>query len=218
MFGRFKGLLSAWFDIISRFARNHSPRAAIHPAHPECFRRKCIEGEGIFKSGFTIIEIMVVIAIIGLGLAVVIPRMSRNDNKLFDELIASLQSMVQTAYVNALTTGQIHRVFFDIEHNKIRLEKSTGKVNAQGKFDFEPLKISYVKTNISLDDRFEIRRFVIQGKDEMSHTAGVTTNEMWFFIMPEGLAQEVTITLYDSVQGKEKTLVMNPFTAQLGVT
>lgn len=170
------------------------------------------------SSGFSLLEIMIVLAIIGLSLTVVIPRLSRGDNKQFDELIASLQALVQVGYTNALVTGQIHRVFFDIEHNRIRLEKSTGKVNAQGKFDFEPLKISYVKTDFTLDDRFEIRHFVIQGKDEMSQAIGITTNEMWFFIMPEGLTQEVTMSIYDTLQDKEKTLVMNPFTAQLKVS
>jgi len=195
----------------SRLARLNfrSTRAAV------CGERSRIHTKG---TGFTLIEIMIVLAIIGMALSVVIPRLSRGDNKLFDELITSLQAMVQLGYTSALTTGQIHRVFFDVEHNRVRLEKSTGKVNAQGNFDFEPLKISYVKTEIQLDERFEIRHFVIQGKDEIAHAAGITTNEMWFFIMPEGLAQEVTLTIYDTLQGKEKTLVMNPFTAQLRVS
>lgn len=190
---------------------------ALHAMSGLMFGKSKIPQAKLGDPGFTLIEIMIVLAIIGMALSVVIPRLARNDNKLLDECIASLQAMVQLGYTSALTTGRIHRVFFDVEHNRIRLEKSTGKVNAQGKFDFEPLKISYVKTELPLDDRFEIRRFVIQGKDEMSHAAGITTNEMWFFIMPEGLAQEVTITIYDSIQNTEKTLVMNPFTAQLRI-
>lgn len=172
---------------------------------------------GKFKPGFTILEIMIVIAIIGLTLAVVIPRMSRNDNKQFDELVSGFQAVVQFGYTNALTTRALHRIFFDIPHHKIRLEKSTGKANAQNKLDFEPVQLSNVKTEIPLEERFEVRHFVIQGKDEMAKAVGATTNEMWFFIMPEGLVQEVSLVIYDEETNRQKTLTINPFTAQFTV-
>lgn len=170
------------------------------------------------RSGFSIIEIMIALAIIGLALTVVVPRLRRSDNALLYDTVARIQGLVQTGYTHALTTGKIQRVFFDLERNRVRLEQAQGTYNAQGKLEFEAVKIPYARTDFELDARFELRSVVINGKDFISGAIGTTTNEVWFFIMPEGLAQEVTLVLYDTVQDVQKALVMNPFTAQLRVS
>ena len=65
----------------------------------------------------------------------------------------------------------------------------------------------------------QIKQFNIEGFDEMSrYGVGRKTTEMWFYIMPDGLTQEVTINALDTKDLKNNkprpfSLVLSPFSA-----
>ena len=64
-----------------------------------------------------------------------------------------------------------------------------------------------------------IKQFYID-KDEMITRPGIKTEQVWFYIAPDGLVQPVVINMLDTsetdAQGKAVTmsLVMNPFTGK----
>ena len=118
------------------------------------------------KSGFTFIEILVVILIIGLMATFVVPRFTGRSIKYEQEnLVGKLNTLVQLGVQNALMTSKIQRILFDMDKNLIQLESQEGK-NSQGESKFAPVKIPYLKNNIALG-RFEIKNFYLKKEDQM---------------------------------------------------
>lgn len=176
---------------------------------------------GICKKGFTLIEILVAIAIIVVMAAIVVPNLK--PRKAQDErtaFIAQLNSVLSLAWQNALITHSVHRILFDFKKNKVTVEAAAGDKDSQGEQKFIPLQHSYVQTTLQWPDYLRIKNFFIEGFDEMSRFAGADTGQTWFFIVPDGLTQRVTINLIDThdlrSNGRQTKigLVLNPFTAQ----
>lgn len=170
------------------------------------------------SQGFTLIEILVAIALIGFMAAVVAPnlfaptaRAERTD------FIAKTNALLFTGWQQALITHKIHIVTFDFNKRKIYLKVADMPDHIDEKK--APLvKIDYLKTIMDIPQQFEVENFFIEGTDE---TRGGTRDLFYFYIMPDGLAQDVTINLLDTndtlPDGTPRPvgLVLNPFSAQL---
>ena len=67
---------------------------------------------------------------------------------------------------------------------------------------------------------WEIKNFFIKGRDELSTTTSHATDTLWFYITPEGVAQEVIINMLDTNDTgannnpAQASAVLNPFTLQ----
>lgn len=172
------------------------------------------------RSGFTLIEIIVAIAIIAVMATIVFPRLQRSSKYEQDQFISKLQQLVQLGWLNALSTGKIHRVSFDISKHKVSLGIATDKVDKNGEPEFVPAKVTVMSPSFDWPASLVIKSFIIEGFDEMSrYSGGRSTSEVWFYLMPDGLNQSVTINMIDNKQrrdsGKPKEigLVLSPFNA-----
>lgn len=172
------------------------------------------------RSGFSLIEIMVAILIIGLMAAIVIPNLGRKKPEYErKQFLGHLNALVRLAAQQASATGKLHRLYFDFERNKVSVEvKAEGK-NDKGEQAFKPMKSAYLRSSLTWPKYYRVENFSIEGKDEGSAD---TKRTVWFFIMPDGLAQEVIINITDrnpTYRGKPKQigLVMNPFSAQFKI-
>lgn len=176
------------------------------------------------NSGFTLLEILIVLAIIGILMAVVVPNFRNllpgRERKLF---VAKLNGLMRTAWQRALAERKIQKIAFDFDKRLIWLESATGAIK-EGNPEFTKAKGSYIPTTLKIPKVIEVKNFIIEGFDEMGrYGAGRKTTESWFYIIPDGMAQVVTINFLDTsnlnAAGKPRQfgLVLNPFNAQFKV-
>jgi prepilin-type N-terminal cleavage/methylation domain-containing protein len=176
------------------------------------------------RSGFSLIEIMVAILIIGLMAAIVSPNLGRKKPEYErQQFLGHLNALVRLAAQQASATGKLHRLYFDFERNKVSVEvKAEGK-NEKGEQAFKPMKAAYLRSSLTWPKHYWPQNFIIEKSDELAPEGSVSTKKkVWFFIMPDGLAQDVIINIIDrnpAYRGKPKQigLVMNPFSAQFKI-
>jgi len=171
------------------------------------------------NSGFSFLELMVVILLLGIMATVLVPNLQRlrpgYQRRLF---ITELNSLLLFAWRNALITQRVHRLLFDIGKRVVRVQ---AEVEEKGKEkEFYDLQTQYIKTYYQWPENIIIKELFV-GKEEQLQRPGMKTESTWFFLVPEGMSQEVIINALDTndtdAQGKEKQigLVINPFTVQL---
>lgn len=168
------------------------------------------------RAGFSLIEIMIVMVIAALMMAAIVPFMQKRPGAERKTFVARLNSLVQFAWQQAIVTHQVHRVMFNAQDRKAFIERNTTQSPAE-KLSFEPVKDSLA--SMSWSDAIIIRQFIIEGFDEMQRFRGKNPETIWFYVIPDGMTQQVTINAVDkdnSIDGKPRPfgLVLNPFMAQ----
>jgi len=182
-----------------------------------------VYGMKVNQNGFTLLEILIALALIGLLVGIIVPNLERlmpqYERKKF---IGQLNEILQFGWQQAIITHKICKVIFDIDMRNVSLQIATEKQNRQGDQLFEPIKGQYLRTSFTWSDQFQFKQFFIERFDEMSRFVGRKTSSIWFYVMPEGLAQDVIINILDMKDLKNNKpraigLVLNPFTAQFNI-
>lgn len=167
-------------------------------------------------SGFTLLEVIVAITIMGIVAAIVIPQLRKSPVSTRMVALSAINTMTNMAHSNAMMTGVIHRVSFDIKRRIIEIEKSTGTRGVDGNLIFKTVDIPYAKTTVDFPRYFEIQRFFVAGRDQLARY-DIEVTAVWFYLVPEGLAQEVRIDAIDLETDSRFSLVLNPFTARFAL-
>ena len=174
-------------------------------------------------TGFTVLEIMIAIAIIGMISAVVLPNLQgRNPAVERKNFVARLNELLSYAWYNGVTTGKVQRIAFDFTTHKIRIEQQKENPGRSlQKPMYEPIKRAYIDTVIDWPKHLRVKNFYIEGYDEAErYGAGSKMQTTWFFIAPDGLAQEVLINIMDTQdriaakKAKRIHIELNPFNVQ----
>ncbi len=167
------------------------------------------------KSGFTLIELVIVLVIMGLVMAIIVPTFyGRRERSHIGAFVTQLNSLVQGAWRNALTTHQLQRITFNFVDDKIVLMQAAGKNATGDKDEFKPVRGLLTPTEVAVPEHYSFANFYIEGRDEM---ALGKRKDAYFFIMPDGTAQQVVINIKvqgEDVEARRVGLVLNPFTAQ----
>lgn len=170
---------------------------------------------GPSKRAFSLLEIIVAMAIIGIMATIAVPRISRRGVTEIDQFVRQFNILLQAGYINGMVTNKLQRVFFNFENERfIELQIATDEKEANGEFRFESVKLAYATTRLLIPEWVEIKNFFLKDKDVIS-SLGSVTQTAWLFIMPGGLAQPIIMNIYDTTTQKEYGLVLNPFTVQL---
>jgi len=161
------------------------------------------------KPGFSLLEIIVAMAIVAV-MATQIPRLTRINYNQQEKFVADLNMLARNAYTHALVSGRPTQLFFDFESQVKKII-----IRVENKTVFEPVQSDYGNDSLVWNDNFEVEKFIIDGKDE---AGGGKLKTVWFYIMPDGLSQQVTLVLRDEAVGKQLELELNPFFVQFVVT
>jgi prepilin-type N-terminal cleavage/methylation domain-containing protein len=178
---------------------------------------------GSYKKGFTLIEILVVLAIMGALMTIVIPNfrklLPRRERETF---IGKINAITRLAWQRALIERKVHRIVFDFKKKEFWVEAPTGTTKL-GEMEFARIKGAYLSPFGKIPPSIDVKNFIIEGFDEKTRRGAGGTDEAWFFLMPDGLTQTVTINFLDTNQlnpaGKPRQfgLVLNPFNAQFKI-
>jgi prepilin-type N-terminal cleavage/methylation domain-containing protein len=174
------------------------------------------------QPGFSLLELALVITIIGVLSYIVAPNFFRRgplyERKAF---VTMLNTIVRQAWIKSLETGNAHKVLFNLASRTIKLEEKTKETDHNGTSIFKPVFMNNVGQNYVWPEQFEVLHFFVQGVDEVAqHASESTMEDVWFFVVPEGMAQEVIINsmdrkdTYQDSDGKQMSLVLNPFRVQ----
>lgn len=174
------------------------------------------------RSGFTFLQLAIGLALMGILSYMVAPnlfrRVPRYERK---EFVSALNSIAQQAWIRALTEGRVQKINFNFPKKQITIEEQLPGTDRQGKSVFKPVYLQFVTSPYTWPGQLEIQQFYIEGVDEIAqHQAGNKMQDVYFFVVPEGLAQSVIINIRDekditsSGDLKEIGLVLNPFKVQ----
>lgn len=169
------------------------------------------------NSGFSLIEVMVALAIMAIVAAIAIPRLRKRPLPLDQQMMRELNNLTRVAQLNALMTQKLHRLLFDLKLDRVQLEVDSGKRDSRGVIQFQPVKTAYTKTRFALPSDLAIEGFWVKGKNLMVEGEGIRSTSLWLYIIPEGLAQETTIDMRQRENARAFSLILNPFTAQFSV-
>jgi len=150
----------------------------------------------------------------GIMAAVVIPRLFTRKDRPIEMLVEQIAQLTTMGYERAIITGKRHRLFFEIaDTSSVSLQVE--HVNPASKEQkFLAVNDSYMQDSYRWDNRCFIPNFYIKAIDEAGHKSLKTA---WFFIQPQGTAQEVIINIKDEETGDERGMVLNPFTVHFTV-
>lgn len=175
----------------------------------------------VLSPGFTLIEIVVVIMLIAILGAITIPNLrSRNPGYARKQFFDQLEAVVNVAQLEAVKKNTAHRIFFNLQNRQVRLEAATKQTTQNGTPVYKSVSTPHIKTNLQWPQNLEIKNFFVKGRDEISGTSSHVTDTLWFYIVPEGVAQDAIINMLDTNDldannnPAQASAVLNPFTLQ----
>ena len=166
--------------------------------------------------GFTLLELIIGLAIIGIMATVLVPRLKWRGTKPIDQFVAKITSLTRVGYERAILSGKVHRVYFSFrEPMKVTLQVSSGEHSTLGEAQFVSATTAYAPISYTWDsEKFSFLNFYIKGIDEAKRDG---LKDAWFFILPEGISQEIIINIRDEQTAAVRGLVLNPFTVKFSI-
>ena len=140
------------------------------------------------RSGFTLLEIIIVVGIIGILMSVGLPRLFRLQVPANQQFVARLNAFMQQGAQAALQTARVQTIRFNLASKLVERDDSQVKV--------------------SIPDELKIQDIIINGEPQVNDR----TTEVRVFITPQGRTQNVKLLLTE--QERNFTYILNPFTVQ----
>ncbi|MFC1843129.1 type II secretion system protein [Candidatus Dependentiae bacterium] len=177
----------------------------------------------IRKSGFSLLELLVAIAILGLLATIVVPMIRRSrPQEVREKFINNLNKLTSFAWQNAIKTQKVYKVNFNFGKKEIFLSVESEK-DKYGAMQYLPVKRAYIKTKMTIPAQLELKNFYVEKKDLAGEIgkSGSKSGDAWFFIT-DGVSQTVVINFFDNQDRIDRakrpvSLVLNPFSAQFEV-
>jgi len=174
------------------------------------------------RPGFSLLELMLALALVSVVGMIVAPNfLSRVPRQQRTQFVETLNAVIHEGWMHALETGHVFKVTLNIERRSLSLHEKTEQIDIDGTEIFKSVALQTVAPGYAWPEHFAVKQLFVQGIDEIAqHTTGNIIEDIWFFIMPEGMAQEVIINMIDAkdthsaIDGQEVSLVLNPLRVQ----
>jgi len=171
------------------------------------------------KSGFSLIEIMVVVVIIAIMATVMVPNFRRaTPDQERAKVITSLNELMQGAWQNATSNDKLQKIEFNFDRQAVKLTQAQKMgLTVDDDQKFEPVGENVIISEVKWPEYYRIINFYIEGRDQMRLGSRDTA---WFYVVPDGLAQQVVINFIDEKASEDSDipvkvgLVLNPFYVQ----
>lgn len=150
------------------------------------------------RRGFTILEIMVVIFLIGLIATIAVPRFLRSPIPEAEQFMGKLNGLVIQAVEQAQQADEPRRVFFDLSARIVEIQTVKGTTSGG---------------RLVLPESVQLTDVVINNTSQFG--VGGTKHTVYFFINAEGISQEVRLMLTEQTPSGERLyqFLLNPFTS-----
>jgi len=159
--------------------------------------------------GFSLIEIMIGLMIIGIGASLVVPRLIRRSPAIeWSALNQDLTDLLCFVRQEAIRTQKVHRLTFDKKKKTIVAEYRDGE-EKPGVPRFVPAQSTYFSAFYEFPDQISFGR-VSQGKKDLFEEH---RGKAWCYVVPNGLVQDISVELVrdDHGQVQKKTFEAAPF-------
>lgn len=161
------------------------------------------------RRGFTMLEIMVVLLLIGVAVGMVLPRMIRRaPDTEWPAITDELNNMLYFARQEAITTQKIHRLVFKKKEQTIHVEVQ-GPQTKPGIYSYESVFSYYFTTHYTFPEIIKCQA-VKQGKKNLfDENKGVA----YCYVVPHGLVEDVVVELErsDTDRTSSARFVIQPF-------
>ncbi|KKP36048.1 MAG: hypothetical protein UR26_C0001G0092 [candidate division TM6 bacterium GW2011_GWF2_32_72] len=163
------------------------------------------------KLGFSLVELILVIALVG-AMMIFVTRFFwlRDPDAPRKQFVVDLNGLVQSCWSDALETGKLHRVYFDLKKKQIRAEIEVEKSKKEGgesKFNIQ----QGGKSLITWPSNYVIKDFFVSDQNESKNIDKLES--IFFYITSDG-TQDVIINVANEEDGMTMGLVLNPFAMQ----
>ena len=152
------------------------------------------------KQGFTLIEIMIVILLIGIITAIGLPRFLRSPVPIAQDFIYRLNRVIMDASEQAQQHSEPRRVFFNLGARTVVIQTSAGHP-VGGKLD--------------IPKELEVTDVIINGVSQFQ-IGGGQKSTFYFLLNAEGESQEVQLMMTEQVSSGKSRLYefyLHPFTS-----
>lgn len=169
----------------------------------------------MFKShrGFSLIEMMVIITIIGLVITAVAPRLLRRPPSAeWPIVLDDINNLVYFARQEAISYQKIHRLRFKLsgkEGTFVTVESAEDDPEKPGKKKFETVSSGYFSTKYKLSEFIHLDNIFHGKRDEFTEN----NFEAYCYVVPNGLVQDTVIRLTRNYESHESKVSfrMKPF-------
>ncbi len=180
------------------------------------------------ESGFTLIELMIVVVILGFAAMIVVPSISNTFRFSVKSASADLATLIKDTVNSAQITGKIHRVAYDLKEQKYWVE-FTGEEALLQNDESKEYDKNRPKSFFSKNDDDEKKKnggFIIAKsltskkrslpigvtfKDVLTEQSDelITTGIAYTHVFPHGITEQSLIHLIDTGKNEESLMVSN---------